>query len=49
MIGASSVKQLDENVAVLDNLALSAEEIAEIDQYAEDGGVDLWKKSRNAA
>ena len=31
VIGASSVEQLEQNVAALDNLELSAEELAEID------------------
>ncbi|WP_152360174.1 L-glyceraldehyde 3-phosphate reductase [Microlunatus speluncae] len=46
VIGASSVEQLDENVAVLDNLALSDDEIEAIDEYAADGGVDLWRSAR---
>lgn len=46
VIGASSVEQLDENVAVLENLELSAEELEAIDEYAADGGIDLWKSAR---
>lgn len=33
VIGASSVDQLEQNVAALDNLSLSADELAEIDQH----------------
>jgi L-glyceraldehyde 3-phosphate reductase len=43
VIGASSVAQLEENVASLDNLEFSPEELAEIDQHAVEGGVDLWR------
>jgi L-glyceraldehyde 3-phosphate reductase len=31
---------------VLDNLELSAEEVAAIDEFAADGGVDLWRSAR---
>lgn len=43
LIGASSVAQIRENVAALQNLAFSAEELAEIDHHASEGGVDLWR------
>ncbi|MDX6636143.1 MAG: L-glyceraldehyde 3-phosphate reductase [Solirubrobacterales bacterium] len=47
VIGASSVDQLEQNVAALDNLALSAEELAEIDRHVTaDGSVDLWREAR---
>ncbi len=42
-VGASSVAQLEQNVASLDNLEFSPEELAEIDQHAVEGGVDLWR------
>jgi len=45
LIGASSVTQLENSLGALDNLAFSAEELAEIDQYAKDGGMDWWKGS----
>lgn len=48
LIGASSVRQLEENLAAADNLDFSAEELAEIDRYATDAGIDLWAPSRNA-
>ncbi len=44
LIGASSVAQLRENVAGLANLEFSAEELAEIDRFAVEGGVNLWEK-----
>jgi L-glyceraldehyde 3-phosphate reductase len=45
LVGASSVKQLEENVAALDRLEISAEELAEIDRYAVDSGINLWARS----
>jgi L-glyceraldehyde 3-phosphate reductase len=44
LIGASSPEQVVENVKALDNLAFTAEELAEIDQYAVEGGINLWDK-----
>jgi len=50
VIGASSVDQLEQNVAALDNLSLSAEELAEIDRHVTaDGSVDLWRQAREGA
>jgi L-glyceraldehyde 3-phosphate reductase len=46
VIGASRTEQLEQNVAALDNLDFTAEELAEIDAYAVDGGVDLWHDAR---
>ena len=46
--GASSVAQLEQNVAALNNLAFSADELAAIDQHAVDAGIDLWAMSRGA-
>ncbi|MFF8731855.1 L-glyceraldehyde 3-phosphate reductase [Streptomyces sp. NPDC015171] len=46
VIGASRVEQLEQNVAALENLGFSDEELAEIDKYATDGGVDLWQDAR---
>jgi L-glyceraldehyde 3-phosphate reductase len=43
LLGASSVAQLEENLASLDNLDFSAEELAQIDKYAVDGGINLWR------
>jgi L-glyceraldehyde 3-phosphate reductase len=48
VIGASSVRQLEENVAALDQLDFSADELASIDEYAVDSGVDLWADSSQA-
>jgi L-glyceraldehyde 3-phosphate reductase len=43
VIGASSVKQLDENLDALDNLDLSDDELSRIDEFAVESGVDLWR------
>jgi L-glyceraldehyde 3-phosphate reductase len=44
LIGASTPQQLEENVGALQNLAFSAEELSAIDQYAKEGGLNLWEK-----
>ncbi|MEU5347969.1 aldo/keto reductase, partial [Streptomyces sp. NPDC020766] len=46
VIGASRPEQLEQNVAALENPDFSSEELAEIDKYATDGGVDLWRDAR---
>ena len=38
LIGASSVAQLEDNVAALDRLDFTDDELAEIDRYATDSG-----------
>jgi L-glyceraldehyde 3-phosphate reductase len=45
LIGASSVAQLEQNVAALDSLEFTPDELAEIDQYATDSGINLWQRS----
>ncbi len=45
LIGASSVAQLENNVAALDALAFTDDELAEIDGYATEGGINLWAES----
>jgi L-glyceraldehyde 3-phosphate reductase len=50
VIGASSVAQLEQNIATLDNLSFSADELAEIDQHARtEGAVDLWQQARKGS
>ena len=44
LIGASSPKQIEENVAALARLDFTAEELAEIDRHAVDSNVSLWSK-----
>jgi len=45
LIGASSVAQLEANVAALERLDLSPDEIAEIDRYAVDSDINIWAES----
>jgi L-glyceraldehyde 3-phosphate reductase len=45
LIGASSVAQLEENVAALDRLEFSDEELARIDEDAVEAGINLWAAS----
>ncbi|HYI85291.1 MAG TPA: L-glyceraldehyde 3-phosphate reductase [Acetobacteraceae bacterium] len=45
LVGASSVRQLETNVAALENLAFDAEELAAIDEHAVDLDINLWATS----
>jgi L-glyceraldehyde 3-phosphate reductase len=45
LIGASSVEQLETNVAAATNLEFTDEELAAIDQDAVDAGINLWARS----
>jgi L-glyceraldehyde 3-phosphate reductase len=42
LIGASSVAQLENSVKAVANLDFTADELATIDAYATDGGINLW-------
>ncbi len=42
LLGASSVEQLEQNVAALGNLDFDADELAAIDRFAGEAGVNLW-------
>jgi len=44
LVGASSAAQLRETVGALQNLEFTAAEIAEIDAFAQEGGIDLWRQ-----
>lgn len=48
LIGASSTKQLDENLAALDGPDFSPEELQEIDALSDGIDVDLWATSATA-
>ncbi len=48
LLGASSVRQLEQNVAALEHLDFESEELAEIDRYAQDGAINLWAASSEA-
>ena len=45
LVGTSSVAQLEENLAALENPNFSPEELKKIDRYAVDSGIDLWRSS----
>lgn len=45
VIGASSVEQLDTNLDAVGGAPLTDEEIADIDQYAVESGINLWAKA----
>jgi L-glyceraldehyde 3-phosphate reductase len=45
VIGASSVAQLEADLAALDNLAFNDDELNAIDQHATDAGINLWAES----
>src|SRR6185503_7874086 len=45
LIGARTVAQLEDSLAAVKRLDFTAEELAEIDRHATDGGVDLWRVS----
>ncbi|MEO6086692.1 MAG: L-glyceraldehyde 3-phosphate reductase [Umezawaea sp.] len=45
LIGASSVRQLEDNVAALDAPPLTDDEIVAIDEHAVESGIDLWAQS----
>jgi len=48
LVGASSVEQLEANIAALDNLAFTDDELAEIDQYATESHINIWVASSEA-
>jgi L-glyceraldehyde 3-phosphate reductase len=45
LIGASSVRQLEDNLAAVDRLDFSADELAEIERHAVESGINLWARS----
>src|SRR6202165_3704527 len=48
LLGASSVAQLQDNVAALDRLDLAPDELEEIDRYAIDSEINIWEASSTA-
>jgi len=48
LIGASSVQQLEQNVAALGNLEFTDDELAAIDGHAVEAGVNIWEASSSA-
>jgi L-glyceraldehyde 3-phosphate reductase len=49
LIGAHSVEQLDNSLDATKKLQFTDAELQEIDRYAEDGAIDLWKGAREEA
>ena len=47
LIGASSVAQLEDSLGALAGQAFTDEELAEIDRYATESGIDLWRRSHS--
>jgi L-glyceraldehyde 3-phosphate reductase len=45
LIGASSVQQLEDNVGALARLDFDDDELAEIEKYAVDAGINIWERS----
>lgn len=48
LVGAASVAHVEANVAALDNLEFTADELAEIDRHATESGINLWAESSSA-
>ncbi len=48
LIGASSVRQLEDNVAAANNLDFTDEELTRINEFAVEGGIELFENSRLA-
>ena len=48
LVGASSVEQLDTNVAAVDRLELTDDELAAIDEHAVEAGINLWARSSDS-
>ncbi|MCU1366799.1 MAG: aldo/keto reductase [Ilumatobacteraceae bacterium] len=45
LIGVSSVKQLDENLAAAGRNDFTDDELAEIDRFAGEAGINIWAQS----
>jgi L-glyceraldehyde 3-phosphate reductase len=45
LVGASSVAQLETNLAALERLDFDEDELAEIDRFATESDIDLWARS----
>jgi L-glyceraldehyde 3-phosphate reductase len=49
LIGARSVEQLDNSLDAVRNLQFTDTELSEIDRYAQEGAIDLWRDAREGA
>ena len=48
VVGASSLAQLEDNLKALEHLGFDDSELAEIDRYATESGINLWAASSTA-
>ena len=46
LIGARNVEQLDDSLDAVKKLEFTEAELKEIDRYAQEGDIDLWKDAR---
>jgi L-glyceraldehyde 3-phosphate reductase len=49
LIGARNVEQLDNSLDAVKKLQFTASELTEIDRYAQEGAIDLWRNAREGA
>jgi L-glyceraldehyde 3-phosphate reductase len=49
LIGARNVEQLDNSLDALKQLQFTDAELSEIDRYAQEGAIDLWRDAREEA
>jgi L-glyceraldehyde 3-phosphate reductase len=49
LIGARNVEQLDNSLDALKQLEFTTAELMEVNRYAQESGIDLWKDAREAA
>ena len=45
LVGASSVRQLEDTLAAINNLQFTADELAAIDEFAVESDINLWKQT----
>ena len=45
LVGVSTVAQLEANVAAIEHLDFTSEELEEIERYATDSGINIWAAS----
>jgi L-glyceraldehyde 3-phosphate reductase len=48
LIGARNVQQLDNSLDAIERPQFSDEELQEIDKYAQEGSIDLWREARES-
>jgi len=49
LIGARNVEQLDNSLDAVKKLQFTASDLAEIDRYAQEGAIDLWRDAREGS